>query len=258
VSVIHPTAVVSPNAEVGSDCKIGPYCVIGEDVTLGEDCRLHSHVVIEGPTRIGPGNRFFPFSSIGQVTQDLKYKGEPTYLEIGGQNTFREYVTINRGTGIDEKTVVGNHNTILAYSHIAHNCVVGNHVIMSNGATLAGHVTVEDRAVIGGLAAIHQFCRIGRLAIVGGCSKVVQDVPPFMLADGNPAEVRTINKVGLERNGIGEEIQESLKKAYKYLYRTSTYNIQDALAKILHDAGQSEEIKHLVQFVVQSERGISR
>lgn len=258
MTLIHPTAVVSPNAELGSGCTIGPYCVIGDDISLGDECWLHSHVVIEGPTRIGSGNRFFPFSSIGQVTQDLKYRGEPTYLEIGDHNTFREYVTINRGTGMNEKTTVGSHNTILAYSHIAHNCTLGDYIIMSNCATLAGHVIIEDRAVIGGLAAIHQFCRIGKMAIVGGCSKVVQDVPPFMLADGNPAEVRTVNKVGLERNGIDEQTQESLKKAYKYLYRTSTYNIQDALAKILHDAGQFEEIKHLVQFVAQSERGISR
>jgi UDP-N-acetylglucosamine acyltransferase len=256
--MIHPTAVVSPNAEVGSDCFVGPYCVIGDDVVLGEECWLHSHVVLEGPTRIGARNKFYPFCSIGQVTQDLKYKGEPTYLEIGDDNTFRECVTVNRATSIDQKTVIGHHNTVLAYSHIAHNCLLGSHIIMSNCATLAGHVTVEDSAVIGGLAAIHQFCRIGRMAIVGGCSKVVQDVPPFMLADGNPAEVRTINKVGLERNGVDEKTQEHLKKAYKYLYRTSNYNIQDALAKILHDSGDCEQVRQLVQFVAQSERGISR
>jgi len=256
--VIHPTAIVSPSAEIGGDCDIGPYCVIGDEVVLGNHCWLHSHVVIEGPARIGQGNRIFPFASIGQVTQDLKYAGEPTYLEIGDNNTIREYVTINRATAVNEKTVVGSNNTILAYSHIAHNCVVGNNIVMSNNATLAGHVVVEDRAIIGGLAAIHQFCRIGRMAIVGGCSKVVQDVPPFMLADGNPAEVRTINKVGLERNGIPEPVQDSLKRAYKYLYRTSKFNVQDALAHILHEGGGSDEIKHLVQFVAESQRGISR
>ena len=199
--------------------RIGPYCVIGEHVVLGDGCKLHSHVVIDGHTMLGRENEIFPFASIGFKTQDLKWKGGITRTEIGDHNTFREYVTIHSATGEGEVTVVGSHNHILAYSHIAHNVVLGNHVIMSNVATLAGHVIVEDHAVIGGLAAIHQFCRIGTMAIIGGCSKVVQDVPPFMMADGNPAQTRTVNKVGLERNGVSEEAQNALKQAYKILFR---------------------------------------
>src|SRR5581483_3547998 len=203
--MIHPTAVVHSKAELGAECEIGPYCVVGEHVTLGRACRLHSHVVVGGFTRLGDANEVFPFASIGLQTQDLKFKGGNTRTEIGAHNTFREYVTIHSATGEGEVTRIGSDNHILAYSHIAHNVVMGDGVIMSNVATLAGHVIVEDFAVVGGLAAIHQFCRIGKMAIVGGCSKVVQDVPPFMLADGNPAETRTINKVGLERNGVSEE-----------------------------------------------------
>ncbi len=256
--MIHKTAIIHRNAEIAEDCEIGPYCVIGEGVTLGAGCMLQSHVVIQGPTKIGRGNEFFPFCSVGQKTQDLKYKGEPTHLEIGDKNVFREYVTLNRATSPGSKTVVGSHNTVLAYSHIAHDCVLGDHIVMSNGGTLAGHVTVEDRAIIGGLTAIHQFCRIGKMAITGGCSKVVQDVPPFMMADGNPAEVRTINKVGLERNGLSETAQKHLRAAFKLLYRESGLNIGDAVAKIRKDIPDSAEIKYLCSFIEKSERGISR
>src|SRR2546422_1934950 len=196
--MVHPTAVIHQKAQIGADCEIGPYCVIGENVILGHDCRLHSHVVIDGHTRLGQSNEIFPFASIGLQTQDLKWKGGTTRTEIGDHNTFREYVTINSATGDGEATYVGSHNHILAYSHIAHNVTLGNHIIMSNVATLAGHVLVEDHAVIGGLAAVHQFCRVGKLAMIGGCSKVVQDIPPFMIGDGNPAETRTINKVGMD------------------------------------------------------------
>jgi len=230
--VIHKTAIIHRNAEVPDDCEVGPYCVIGAGVSLGSGCQLRSHVVIEGPTEIGKGNEFYPFCSIGQKSQDLKYKSEPTYLVIGNQNVFREYVTINRATSKGDKTVVGNHNTILAYSHIAHDCVLGSHIIVSNCGTFAGHVTVEDYAIIGGLTAVHQFCRIGKMAITGGCSKVVQDIPPFMMADGNPAEVRTINKVGLERKNISAAAQKNLRAAFKLLYRESGLNIGDAIAEI--------------------------
>src|SRR5258708_5669329 len=209
--MIHPSAVIHPKAQIGPDCEVGPYCVIGEHVTLGDGCKLHSHVVIDGHTKLGAGNEVFPFASIGLKTQDLKWNGGVTRTEIGDHNTFREYVTINSATSAGEVTVVGSHNHILAYSHLPHNVKVGNHVIMSNVATLAGHVEVEDYAVIGGLAAVHQFCRVGRMAIIGGCSKVVQDVPPYMLADGNPAATRTINKVGMERHGISETSQSALK-----------------------------------------------
>src|SRR2546426_1090190 len=229
--MIHPTAVVHSKAEIGRDCEIGPYCVIGEHVTLGEGRRLHSHVVIDGHTRLGSGNEIFPFASIGLRTQDLKWKGGVTRTDIGDNNTFREYVTINSATAEGEVTRVGSNNHILAYAHIAHNVTLGNKVIMSNVATLAGHVLVEDHAVVGGLAAVHQFCRLGKMSIIGGCSKVVQDVPPFMLADGNPAETRTINKVGLDRNGISEEAQIALRQAYKILFREGL-TIPNALARI--------------------------
>jgi UDP-N-acetylglucosamine acyltransferase len=242
---------------VGDGCEIGPYCVIGENVELGTGCKLHSHVVIDGHTKLGARNEIFPFASIGLKTQDLKWKGGVTRTEIGEGNTFREYVTIHSATGDGEVTTVGSNNHILAYSHIAHNVTLGNQVIMSNVATLAGHVTVEDCAVVGGLAAVHQFCRIGRMSIIGGCSKVVQDVPPFMLADGNPAETRTINKIGMERNGVSEESQAALRAAYKILFREGL-TIPNALAKIESDLPKLPEILHLTQFVRASERGISK
>ena len=255
--MIHPTAVIHPKASIGANCDIGPYCVIGEHVALGERCKLHSHVVIDGYTRLGSGNEIFPFASIGLKTQDLKWKGGVTRTEIGDDNTFREYVTIHSATSDGETTVVGSHNHILAYCHLAHNVVLGNHVIMSNVATLAGHVVVEDHAVIGGLAAVHQFCRIGKLSMIGGCSKVVQDVPPFMMADGNPAETRTINKVGMERNGLSEEAISALRQAYKVLFREGL-TISNALARIEKDLPPLPEVQHLIQFVKTSERGISK
>lgn len=255
--MIHPTAVVHPRAEIGPECLIGPYCVIGEHVVLGARCRLHSHVVVDGYTQLGEENDLFPFASIGLQTQDLKWKGGITRTEIGDKNTFREHVTVHSATGEGEVTVVGSNNHILAYSHIAHNVTMGNNVIMSNVATLAGHVRVEDYAVVGGLAAIHQFCRIGQMSIIGGCSKVVQDVPPFMLADGNPAETRTINKVGLERNGVSEAAQSALRQAYKILFREGL-TIPNALARIEQDLPALPEIRHLVEFVRTSERGISK
>ena len=254
--MIHPTAIVHPQSQIGSGCEIGPYCVIGEHVALGDNCRLHSHVVIDGHTRLGKGNEIFPFASIGLKTQDLKWKGGITRTEIGDQNTFREYVTIHSATSEGDATRIGSHNHILAYSHIAHDCVIGSHIIMSNCATLAGHVTVEDHAVIS-ISAIHQFCRIGKLAMIGGCSKVVQDVPPFMIADGNPAETRTINKVGMERQGITDDAQNALKQAYKILFREGL-SIPNALAKIEKELPPLPEVQHLVQFVRASERGISK
>lgn len=255
--MIHPTAVVHPKARLGLNCDLGPYCVIGEHVVLGEGCRLHSHVVIDGHTRLGQGNEIFPFASIGLKTQDLKWKGGVTRTEIGDNNTFRECVTINSATGDGETTVVGSNNHILAYSHVAHNVKVGNGVIMSNVATLAGHIVVEDFAVIGGLAAVHQFCRIGTLSMIGGCSKVVQDVPPFMIVDGNPAETRTINKVGMERHGVPEETQTALRQAFKLLFREGL-TIPNALARIETELPPSPELTHLVTFVRTSERGISK
>jgi UDP-N-acetylglucosamine acyltransferase len=255
--MIHSTAIVHPKALIGSDCEIGPYCVIGENVILGEKCVLHSHVVIDGHTKLGKENEIFPFASIGLKTQDLKWKGGITHTEIGDGNTFREYVTIHSATGDGEVTRVGSNNHILAYCHIAHNCLLGNHIIMSNVGTLAGHVTVEDYAVIGGLAAVHQFCRIGKMAMIGGCSKVVQDVPPFMMADGNPAETRTINKTGMERNGVSEEAQTALRQAYKILFREGL-TVANALVKVETELPPLPEVQHLIQFVRSTERGISK
>lgn len=254
---IHPTAVVHPRARIGRDCDIGPYCVIGEHVELGDRCRLHSHVVIDGHTRLGCENEIYPFAAIGLRTQDLKWQGGVTRVEIGHRNTFREGVTVHSATSDGAATVIGSDNHILAYCHIAHDCVLGNHIVMSSYAGLAGHVEVEDHAVLAGYAAVHQFCRIGRLAMVGGCSKVVQDVPPFMLADGSPAETITINKVGLERAGIPEEVQTALRQAHKILFR-SGLNLSNALARVESELPPYPEVQHLVSFIRASTRGISR
>src|SRR6266487_122541 len=255
--MVHPTAIIHPDARIAAHCEIGPYCVVGGHVELGGRCRLHSHVVVDGHTRLGHENEIFPFASIGLKTQDLKWKGGRTRTEIGDRNTFREYATVNSATGDGEATVIGSDNHILAYSHIAHNVTLGNHIIMSNVATLAGHVVVEDYAVIGGFAAVHQFCHIGKLAMIGGCSKVVQDIPPFMIGDGNPAETRTINKVGMDRNGVAEETQSALRQAYQFLFREGL-TIPNALAKIERELPAVPEIQHLVKFVRGSERGISK
>jgi UDP-N-acetylglucosamine acyltransferase len=257
MNTVHSSAVVHPMAKIGADCVIGPFCVIGEHVELGRGCKLHSHVVIDGYTRLGDENEIFPFCSIGLRTQDLKWKGGVTRTEIGNRNTFREYVTIHSATSDGGVTKIGSHNNLLAYTHVAHDVIIGDHVIMSNVGTLAGHVRVEDHAVVGGLAAVHQFCRVGKMSIIGGCSKVVQDVPPFMLADGNPAEVRTINKVGLERNNVPEEVQAALRQAYKILFREGL-TVSNAVARIEKELPPSPELNHLLQFVKTSERGISK
>ncbi len=249
--------MIHSGAQIGAGCEIGPYCVVGSHAVIGAGCRLYSHVVIDGHTTVGAGNEFFPFACIGLKTQDLKWKGGITRTEIGDHNTFREYVTINSATSDGQITTVGSYNHILAYSHIAHNVKLGDHIIMSNVATLAGHVEVENHAVVGGLAAVHQFCRIGKMAIIGGCSKVVQDVPPFMLADGNPAVTRTINKVGMERQHVSEQAQAALKQAYKILFREGL-TIPNALARIEKVLPQLDEVRHLVDFVRGSERGISK
>ncbi len=254
---IHATAIVDGKAEIGTGTMVGPYCVIGADVVLGANCWLQHHVTLAGPTRTGARNKFYAYCSIGQQTQDLKYQGEPTYLEIGDENTFREFVTVNRSTTSEGKTRVGNGGIFLAYSHIGHDCIVGNSVVFSNNGTLAGHVQVGDGAVIGGLTAVHQFCRIGRFAITGGCSKIVQDVPPFMIADGNPAEIRGVNLVGLERKGFPPESVKLIKEAFRLIYR-SKYNTRQALEAIRKELPPSEEITQIVEFIDQTERGIIR
>jgi UDP-N-acetylglucosamine acyltransferase len=251
MSLLHPTAVIHPKARLGRDCDIGPYCVVGEHVTLGDGCRLHAHAVIDGHTTLGAHNEVFPFACLGLKSQDLKWKGGVTRTEIGDHNTFREHVTIHSATNDGDATVVGSHNHLLAYCHVAHDCRLGSHIIMSNVGTLAGHVQVADHAIVGGLAAVHQFCRIG------GCSKVVQDVPPFMLADGNPAQTRTINKVGLERNGVSEAAQAALKQAYKILFRDGL-TISNALARIEAELPALPEVAHLLEFARSSERGLSK
>ncbi|MBM3821878.1 MAG: acyl-ACP--UDP-N-acetylglucosamine O-acyltransferase [Verrucomicrobia bacterium] len=255
--MIHSTAVIHPGARLGDGCEIGPYCIIGEHVELGPRCRLHSHVVLDGHTVLGADNELFPFASIGLKTQDLKWKGGTTWTRVGDRNTFREHVTVHSATGDGESTVVGCDNHILAYCHLAHNVVLGSHVIMSNVATLAGHVLVEDHAVIGGLAAVHQFCRIGRLSIVGGCSKVVQDVAPFMMADGNPAETRGLNKVGLERRGVDAETASALKQCYKLLFREGL-TLGNAIARIRAEITVRPEVESLLQFATSSQRGLCR
>jgi len=226
-------------------------------VKLGDGCRLHSHVVLDGMTTIGARCEFYPFACVGLKTQDLKWKGGCCRLEIGAENVFREHVTVHTATGDGGVTRIGLHNHFLAYSHIAHDCVVGNHVIFSNNGTLAGHVCVDDYAIVGGLAAVHQFCRIGRMAIIGGCAKVVQDVPPYMIADGNPAETRGVNKVGLERNGVPDETQRALREAYKIVFR-SGLTVGLALDKVHSEVPPSKEIEHFIDFCRKSERGIAR
>jgi len=254
--MIHPTAVVHPNARIAPDCFIGPYCVIGEHVTLGPGCQLISHVVVDGHTTLGRENQIYPFASVGLRTQDLKWKGGVTRLEIGDHNTIRECVTIHTATGEGESTVIGSHNNILAGSHIGHNVVLGNRIIVSM-AGVAGHVIVEDAALIGGLSAVHQFCRVGTMSMIAGCAKVVQDVPPYMLVDGNPAETKAVNKVGLERNGVSEEAQAAMRQAHKILFRDGL-TIPNALARIESDVPPLPEIVHLVSFVRNSARGITR
>lgn len=255
--MIHPTAIVHPEARLGVNCVIGPYCIVGEHVELGEDCKLHAHVVIDGHTKLGKGNEVFPFASLGLKTQDLKWAGGVTRVEIGDHNTFREGVTVHSATEDGGVTRIGSNNSFLAYTHVAHNCTVGNYVIMSNVATLAGHVTVEDNAIIGGLTAVHQFCRVGRLAMIGGCSRVLQDIPPFMLAEGTPAAARTINKIGLDRFGISDETQTALRQAYKILHRGGL-TIANALERIEKELPALPEVQHLISFVRSSERGVAR
>ncbi|MEI8107547.1 MAG: acyl-ACP--UDP-N-acetylglucosamine O-acyltransferase [Verrucomicrobiota bacterium] len=252
---IHPTAVIHPSAQIGDDCEIGPYSIIGPNVTLGTGCWLQHQVSLHGPSAIGTRNQFYAFSSIGQKSQDLKYIAEPTYLEIGDHNCFREFVTVHRGTAPNSLTKIGNHGNFLAYSHIAHDCIVGDHVIFSNNGTLAGHVEVGHHAIIGGLTAIHQFCRIGDFALTGGCSKIVQDVPPFMIADGNPAKIRSYNKVGLERHGFTEEAQRQIKEAYRIIFR-SALNLQQAIDQIRATLPESPELTQILKFITQSPRGI--
>ncbi len=255
--MIHSTAIIHPKAKIGSDCQIGPYCVIGEHVTLGDGCKLHPHVVVDGHTVLGQQNEIFPFAAIGFKTQDLKWKGGVTRLEIGDRNVFREGVTIHSATNDGDATILGSDNLLLTYVHIAHDCRVGSHIIMSGYAGLAGHVVVEDHAILGGYTAVHQFCRVGTFSMTGGCSRIAQDVTPFMIVEGNPAEARAVNKIGLERAGVSEEVQTALRAAHKIIFREGRM-LSAALAKIEAELPALPEVKHLVQFIRASERGICK
>lgn len=254
---IHPSAIVDAGAKVHPSCVIGPYCVIGAEVELGEGCQLISHVVIEGPTKIGAKNRFYPFSSIGCAPQDMTYKGEPTRLEIGDHNQIREFVTISRGTvkgaGV---TRVGSHNLIMAYCHIAHDCVIGDHIIMANAATLGGHVTVEDWATVGALCPVHHFVRIGAYSFMGGGTTVTRDVLPFSkTAAARDTHAYGLNAIGLERRGFGQERIRKIHHAYKVLL-ASRLNTSQALETLKAEADRGEDIDRLIRFIEESERGV--
>jgi len=255
--IIHPTAIVSPAAVLEPGVEVGPYSVIGGSVRIGGNTRIGSHVVIEGYTTIGENCQIFTGAVLGSMTQDKKYKGGKTFLNIGNNNNIREYVSMNPGTEDGTETRIGNDNLIMAYAHIAHDCIVGNYCTLANNATLAGHVIIEDRAIIGGLSGVHQFVRIGTLAIIGGCSKVVQDVPPYMMADGHPARAFGLNVVGLERANFPREEKATLKKAFKIVFR-SGLSVKSAIGKIEAEVPSNPAIQTLLQFLKKSERGISR
>jgi len=252
---IHPSAIVDAAARLGDGVVVGPYCVIGAGVALGDRCRLGNHVTISGPTEIGAENEFFPYASIGQRTQDLKYDGEPTWLRIGDGNVFREFVTVNRATSANDATLIGSHGHFLAYTHIGHDCIVGDRVIFSNNSTLGGHVTVGDHVVLSGLVAIHQFCRIGAHAMVGGCSKIVQDVPPFFIADGNPAKVRAVNSVGMQRRGFSEAAVRAAKTALRKIYREKL-KLSEAIESLKSMNDPDGVLEVVTSFVGSSERGL--
>ena len=253
--LIHPSAVVHPGARLGASVRVGPYCIIGGEVEIEEGCELIANIYMEGPLRVGPGNRFFPYSSIGVAPQDKKFHGERTETVIGRENTIREFVTVHRGTELGGGvTRIGDHNLIMAYAHIAHDCSVGNHTVLANGVTLGGHVTIEDYAVLGAFCGIHQFCRIGRYSLAGAYTPINQDVLPFSMTTlGREAKVYGINKVGLERLGFSAERRQKLTRALRLLSRLNT---SQALEKIREEAADSKDLRELVRFVESSERGI--
>ncbi|VVM04657.1 UDP-N-acetylglucosamine acyltransferase [Methylacidimicrobium cyclopophantes] len=254
---VHPTAILEPGALLGEGVEIGPYAFVGSEVRLGEGCILHHHASVVGKTEVGPNNEFFPFSSIGQKSQDLKYRGEPTFLSIGSGNRFREFVTVNRATGEGGRTVIGSDNLFLAYAHVAHDCVVGSRCVFSNNATLGGHVRVDDCVTIGGLTAVHQFCRLGAYAMLGGCSKIVQDVPPYCLVDGNPARLRSLNLTGLRRRGFAEEALKSLRRAFRLLFEEGK-NLSQGIEAVESSGEAAPEVVALLDFLRTTERGVTR
>ena len=254
---IHPSAVVSESARLGENVTIGPYCVISDEVEIGDGSIIGPHAVIEKWTSLGRECRVYQFASVGAAPQDLKFKGERSFTIIGDRTTIREGATIHRATGEDNETRIGNDCLLMAYIHVAHNCTLGNHVIMSNLASCAGHATVEDRVVIGGMAGVHQFVKIGRNAMVGGMSKLVQDVVPYTIVDGHPAKVVGLNNVGISRAGVPLESRRLIKKAYKILYR-SGLSLPEAIAVIEQEVDSCEEVEHFLRFLRNAERGICR
>ncbi len=249
-TLIHPTAVIHPLANIHPTVQIGPYAVIGENVKIGADTVIGSHVVIEGPTEIGVGNRIFAGAIIGSEPQDLKFKGGESWVKIGNYNQIREYVTINRATGENEITQLGDHNLLMAYAHVAHNCVIENEVIIANSVALAGHIYIESKARISGVLGVHQFVHIGSLAMVGGMSRIERDVPPFTIVEGNPSRVRSLNLIGLQRSGLTSEEISQLKKAFRLVYR-SDLSFKEALAQL---GGQSNNslVNHFYHFLQKS------
>jgi UDP-N-acetylglucosamine acyltransferase len=254
---IHPTAIVDTKSKIHPSCTIGPYCVIGPEVELGEGCRLASHVVIEGPAKIGADNHFSPFTSIGRAPQDISYAGEPTRLEIGDHNVIREFVTINRGTVKGGGcTRVGDHNLIMAYTHIAHDCQVGSHIIMANAATLGGHVTVGDWATVGALCPVHHFVRIGTHAFIGGGTTITRDVLPFSKTSAERGtHAYGLNAVGLERRGFTKERIRKIHHAYRVLL-ASKLNTSQAIEKLKAESDIGEDVEMLIRFIEASERGV--
>jgi UDP-N-acetylglucosamine acyltransferase len=254
---IHPTAMVNPSSYLDENVKIGPYAIVGENVKIGANTCVEAFAQVIGYTEVGKNCHIFPYAVIGSIPQDLKYKGERSYLIVGDNNRIREFVTINPGTEKDSKTIIGNNNLIMAYSHIAHDCKIGNDNILANCATLAGYVEIENKVVIGGLVAIHQFCRLGSFSIVGGCSKVVQDIPPYSMCDGHPAKVKGINLVGLKRAGFTSSTINDLKKAFKILFFEG-HSLKYAQELVKNNLPSSKEIEYLLQFISSSKRGIGR
>jgi len=256
--MIHATAIIDATAELDTGVEVGPYSVIGPRVQVGKNTRIGPHVVIDGFTEIGEGCTIFQFASLGAIPQDLKYKGEESRVIIGSNNTIREFVTINRGTALSGgKTLIGNNNLFMAYSHVAHDCTIGNHVVLANSATLAGHIEMEDHAILGGLAAVHQFVRLGCHCIIGGLSGVNQDIPPYMMANGQRAQLYGLNIEGLKRHRFSPEAVGNLKKAYRIIFR-SGLTVEKALDQLSAEIRNSAEVNHLISFIRSSTRGITR
>lgn len=256
--MIHATAIVHPGAKIAAGVEIGPYVVIGEHVCLGEGTTVGPHAVIEGWTEIGRDNRIFQFASVGAAPQDLKFHGEKSFLRIGDRNMVREFVTLHRGTESGGgETLIGSDNLFMAYSHVAHDCIVGNRVILANGATLAGHVQVDDFAILGGLSAVHQFTRVGAHVMVSGGSMVAQDIPPYTIAQGDRAKTVGLNLVGLKRRGFSEQALRSIKQAYKIIFRSGLRQ-EEALQKIAAEVVSGPELEVFVDFIKNSQRGVAR